>query len=152
MKDRPDLFMVAEAFVLGLLATAGILYATLGSPLAESFPAISGMGVVAWAVGLIGGTILLAEWRHLTTGALLGGELLGLFAGLWVFAMVVGWSFVMFAIVPIGITAVVTGSWVAYEREQQYGNPREPPVGTWRHVFAILILLPSVFLGLLLFA
>ncbi len=152
MKDRPDLFMVAEAFVFGLLVTIGILYAALGSPLPESFPAIAGIGVVAWSVVLIGGTILLAEWRNIATGALLGGELPGLFAGLWLFAMEVGWSFVAFAIVPVGAVSAVTGAWVAYEREQQYGTPREPPIGTWRHVFAVLALLPLVFLGLLVFA
>lgn len=147
VNERPDIVLFGLAFAFGALAPAGSLYGMAALPALE--PA-GDLLLVAWFALLALGTALLGA--RLPTDALLGGTLLGALAGFWTFEAVVGWSYVMFAIVPIALLAFVVGAWVAYERNRRSGEVEEPSHGTWRYVFVALALAPIAFSLLLLFA
>lgn len=46
--------------------------------------------------------------------------------------------------------AIVAGAWAAYERRRRRGIAEEPPIGTWRGLFGLLVCLPVAGLGVLL--
>lgn len=139
MNEKPDIVLVGIAFVFGAVVPAGSLYAVTMIPLPEPGAGIFSIGYpLAWFALITLGPLLLGGWLQLPTDALLGGGILGVLTGFWAFAIRVGWSFVMFAIAPIAILAVVLGTWIAYELNRRRGVVEEPPYGTWRHVFIVL--------------
>ncbi|WP_394741255.1 hypothetical protein [Natronococcus roseus] len=147
MNERSDIVLFGSAFAFGTIVPTGSLYGVVAVPALE--PA-GDLLLVAWFTLLALGTALLGA--RLPTDALLGGTLLGTVVGFWAFEALVGWSFVMFAVVPIALLAIVAGAWVAYERNRRSGEVEEPSYGTWRHVFVLLALAPIAFSLLLLFA
>jgi hypothetical protein len=105
VSERPEIVSFGFALVFGAVVPAGSLYGM------TSLPALEPAGdllLVAWLAPLVLGTALLGA--RVPTDALLGGTLLGAFAGFWAFATLVGWSFVMFAVAPIALLAIVAGA------------------------------------------
>ncbi|MCU4925909.1 hypothetical protein OB905_07915 [Halobacteria archaeon AArc-dxtr1] len=146
MTDRIPVLMVAEALAFGALVPTTSLYVVTG-PLATPLSPLGDTVLVGWLAAIAIGTTVLGVWRRLSTGALLGGALIGLVVGLAGFAALLGWSFVMFALVPIGAVAVVLGAWIAYERARSRDDVHsEPPYGTWRHLFTLLVVSPLILL------
>lgn len=147
MNERPDIVPFGFAFAFGTAVPAGSLSVMTALPALES---AGDLLLVAWLAPLVLGTALLGA--RLPTDALLGGTLLGTLAGFWAFATLVGWSFAMFAVVPIALLATIAGAWVAYERKRRDDEIDEPSYGTWRHVFVLLAVAPIAVSLLLLFA
>ncbi|MFU8867534.1 hypothetical protein [Natronococcus sp.] len=147
MNERPDIVLFGFVFAFGAIAPAGSLY---GMAAVSALEPAGDLLLVAWFALLALGTALLGA--RLPTDALLGGTLLGALVGFWAFETAVGWSYVMFAVVPIALLAFVVGAWAAYERNRRNGEVDEPPYGTWRYVFVSLALVPIAFSLLLLFA
>lgn len=96
--------------------------------------------------------LLVTLGARVPTDASLGGGMLGTVAGFWAFAILVGWSFVAFAIGTIALLAILAGVWVAYERSRWRGDSDGPPYGTRRHVFVLLDLASIAVVLLLAFA
>lgn len=132
--DTPsDTISIVVAFVFGAVVPAGTFYA-----ITEALPVefLGDLVLLAWVAVILAGTGLLGVVLHLPTAALLSGGGLGTVVGFWAFAALAGWSFVMFAIAAVAVLGVVLGAWGAYEWNRREGDTREPPVGTWRLVFA----------------
>lgn len=148
MDDKPDIVPFGIALLFGTVVPAGVLYVLRGLG-----PALDGSSSfvvpVVWFVAVTLGALSVGRWLRVPTDALLGGGIIGTGIGFWAFATAVGWSFVMFAIVPIAIVAVISGTWAAYERDRRHGEATEPPYGTWRHVF-VMLAVPLIALPVLL--
>ncbi|GAB3029079.1 hypothetical protein [Natronobiforma cellulositropha] len=153
MSDRPAAVELTSAFGFGVLVPAGSLFLLRWAPaLAPASDALSVVLPLAWLLLVAAGTALLGVGLDLETGALVGGSLPGTLVGFWLFAVLVGWSFVMFAPAAFALLAVVLGAWAAYERTRRHRPVDEPPYGTWRHVFGALALVALAIPFLLIFA
>ena len=149
MSERVSLFMIGEAFAVGAALPVGGLYALTNAPLAEPVASLGDLVVLGWLAAIVVGTAVIAERRRLSSGALLGGGVMGVGAGFVAFDALVGWSFVLFATVPLAVVGLTAGAWISYERTRRLGDVHEPPYGTWRAVFAVTMVLPAAFLALL---
>ncbi|MFC7214036.1 hypothetical protein ACFQO4_08080 [Saliphagus sp. GCM10025334] len=145
MNDKPDIFLFGIAFVYGLVVPAGVLYLiTNSSDVTSVYPSLSFVLPAAWFALVTLGVVFLGRNLQLPTDSLLGGGILGTVAGFGLFDVLVGWSFVMFAIALIAILAVILGSWIAYEWNRRSRDIAEPPYGTWRHIFVLVATPPIV--------
>ncbi len=138
MNDKPEIVLFGIIFGFAVVVPAGLLYIntsflqfdSLGETLAFVLP-------VLWFSLIVVGFMGLGGWLQIPTDILLGAGVLGTIFGFLIFAGMVGWGYVMFAIAALALLAVMVGSWGAYEWNRQRGDTNEPPVGTWRQVFAI---------------
>ena len=147
MNSPSESVSVVIALAFGAVVPVGTLYTIL-----ELLPVefLGDAVLLAWAAVLLAGTALLGVRLHLPTAALVSGGGLGTGIGFWTFAALAGWSFVMFAVVPVAVLGVVLGAWAAYEWNRRQGDVKEPPSGTWRLVFTVtavlLVSIPLLFL------
>ncbi|USZ70959.1 hypothetical protein [Natronosalvus halobius] len=150
MDDKPDVILFGIAFVYGLVVPAGVIYLMrYVSDVFSASPSLSFVLPVAWFALVTLGVVFLGRSLQLPTDSLLGGGILGTVAGFGLFDVLVGWSFVMFAIALIAILAVILGSWIAYEWNRRSRDIAEPPYVTWHHIF-VLVAIPPIVIGFLL--
>ena len=141
MDDTPDIVLVGIAFVFGSVVPAGGLYLiTAVPPFGVGDELLSLVLPLVWFAVITLGATILGNGLEIPTDALLGGGTFGTFFGFMVFATLVGWSFVVFAIVPIAILALIAGAWIAYEWNRRTDAAEEPRYGTWRSVFVLAVL------------
>ncbi|AGB38439.1 hypothetical protein [Natronococcus occultus] len=134
MEERSDAVRFGIAFAFGLLVPAGLAALPAGGVPDALAPLLS----LGWFVAIGIGAAALGSVLGLPTDAVVGGGVLGSLVGFRAFAALVGWSFVMFAVAPLAILALVAGAWLSYERARRRGDATEPTYGSWRGVFAAI--------------
>lgn len=151
MDEQPEIVPFGIAFAFGSVVPAGGLYLPTAVPLSGVGDAVPSLVLPSLWFGVITvGAIVLGNGLNIPTDALLGGGIVGTLFGFLVLATLAGWSFVMVAIVPIAIVALVTGTWIAYEWNRRTEAAEEPPYGTWRLVFLVVTLVIAVIPAVLL--
>lgn len=151
MKSKPNIVQFTVAVLFGVVISGGLFYAMTVIPFEEVSTTISVVVPFVWLTLITVGSLMLGLWLHVQPDNLLGGGILGAFIGFGAFATLVGWSFVMFAIVPITLLAIVMGAWGAYEWKKRSGDVEYASHDGWRYVFVGLAILLTAIPSLLLF-
>ncbi len=152
MSNQPDIIQFGMAFGFGVVAPSGLLYGMTVAPLEVTQAAFSVILPVGWLTLIGVGSLILGKWLQVQPANLLGGGIIGTLSGFAIFALLVGWSFVMFAIVPITLLALIVGAWGAYEWNRYSASIENNVYDGWRYVFLALVIFMIALPSLLLFA
>lgn len=139
MTERLPIYRFAEAFSFGCAVPAGSLYVITADPIAGLLASL-GDGVIGlWFLVITLGTIVLGRWRELSAGTVVGGGIVGSMIGWWGFALIAGWSIVMFPISLVSGLAIVSGAWITHERRRRADEFNREQWTPWRYVFLAIV-------------